>query len=167
MSLPYLLYILYWVADVIAIFYQFGRCYCLMICGNVKTTIVACCNSWLPGVICQVADGIAPCYNSFLAGDICQVADGIATVGWMCMLDGISIGRWNRHGSIQFSLSSEVVNRTSPHICGRWNLPMFLLRDGLLTLINNASFIALMRFWSSLPTILKLSMVILWPVVLK
>ena len=38
---------------------------------------------------------------------------------------------------------------------------MFLFRDGLLTLINNASFIALLRFWSSLPTILKLSMVIL------
>ena len=33
---------------------------------------------------------------------------------------------------------------------------MFLLRDGLLTLINNASFIALFRFWFSLPTILKI-----------
>ena len=96
-----------------------------------------------------------------LAGVICQVADGIATVGWMCMLDGISIGRWNCQGSVQFSLRFEVLNRTSSHICGRWNLPTFLLMDGLLTLINNASCIALLRFWSSLPTILKLSMVML------
>ena len=116
---------------------------------DVKTTIVACYNSWLAGVICQVADGIATCYNSWLAGVICHVVDEIATVGWMCMLDGISIGRWNSQGSVQFSLSSEVLNRISSHICGRWNLPMVLLRDGLLTLINNDSFIALLRFWSS------------------
>ena len=38
-----------------------------------------------------------------------------------------------------------MLNRTSSHTCGRWNLPMFLFRDGLLTLINNASFIALLR----------------------
>ena len=81
----------------------------------------------------------------FLVGVICQVADGIATVGWMCMLDGISIGRWNSQGSVQFSLSSEVLNGTASHICGRWNLPMFLLRYGLFTLINNASLIALLR----------------------
>ena len=103
--------------------------------------------------LCYVVDvktTIVICYNSWLAGVICQVADGIATVGWMCMLDGISSGRWNSQGSVQFSLSSEVLNRASSHICGRWNLPMFLLRDGLLTLINNASFTALLRFWSSL-----------------
>ena len=55
------------------------------------------------------------------------------------------------------NLSSEVLNRTSSHMCGRWNLPIFLLRDGLLTLIYSASFIALLRFWSSLPTMLKFS----------
>ena len=38
----------------------------------------------------------------------CQVADGIAT------------------GSDYFSLSYGVLNRTSSHMCGRWNLPMFL-----------------------------------------
>ena len=32
---------------------------------------------------------------------------------------------------------------------------MFLLRDGLLTIMNSASFIGLLMFWSSLPTILK------------
>ena len=122
-------------ADVIALWYVI----------DVKTTIVA-------------------CYNSWWAGVICQVADGIATVGWMYMLDGISIGRWNSQGSVQFSLSSEVLNKTSSYICDRWNLPMFLLRDGLLTLINNVSWIALLRFWSSLLTILILSMLMLWPV---
>ena len=45
---------------------------------DVITTLVAYYNSWLAGVICQVADGIATCYNRFLAGVICQVADGIA-----------------------------------------------------------------------------------------
>ena len=54
-----------------------------------------------------------------------------------------------------FILSSEVFNRTSPQICGRWYLPMFLLRGGLLTLIYRASLMVLMRFWSSLPTMLK------------
>ena len=42
---------------------------------------------------------------------------------------------------------------------GRWYLPMFLLRDGLLTLMYNASFITLLRFWSSIPTMQKFSMV--------
>ena len=46
--------------------------------------------------------------------------------------------------------------RTSSHTCGRWYLPMFLLRDGLLTLINIDSLINLERFCSSLPTMLKL-----------
>ena len=44
-----------------------------------------------------------------------------------------------------------MLNRTSSHICDRWYLPVFLLRDGLLTLMCSTSFIALLRFWSSLP----------------
>ena len=48
-------------------------------------------------------------------------------------------------------------------MCGRWYLPIFLFRDGLLTLIYRASFMVLRRFWPSLPTISKLSMVTLWP----
>ena len=62
----------------------------------------------------------------------CQVADGMATTGW-------SVGRCYCHvadgtatGSYYLSLSSEVLNRTSSHIWGRWYLPMFLFRDGLL-----------------------------------
>ena len=66
-----------------------------------------------------------------------QVADGIAT------------------GSDYSNLSSGLLSRTSSHMCGRWYLPIFLFRDGLLTLMNNASFIHLLRFWSSLPTMLS------------
>ena len=31
-----------------------------------------------------------------------------------------------------FSLSSMLLIRTSSHACGRWYLPMFLLRDGFI-----------------------------------
>ena len=57
-----------------------------------------------------------------------------------------------------FSLSSEMLARTSSHKCGRWYLPTFLFRDGSLTLMYIASLIALIWFKSSLPTILKLLM---------
>ena len=38
--------------------------------------------------------------QQLLAGVICQVADGVAIVGWMCMVDGMAIGRWNSQGSV-------------------------------------------------------------------
>ena len=59
-----------------------------------------------------------------------------------------------------FSLIFMLLIRTSSHTCGRWYLPMFLLRDGLLTLMNIDSSISLERFCSSLPTILKLLMLV-------
>ena len=55
---------------------------------------------------------------------------------------------------------------TSSQMCGSWNLPMFLLRDGSLTLINIASLMFLAILLSSLPTILKFSRDTSWPVVL-
>ena len=66
-----------------------------------------------------------------------------------------------------FILSSEMLNRISSHMWGRWCLPIFLFRDGLLTLMYIDSVISLMMFWSSLPTTLKISSVVVWPVVLK
>ena len=69
-------------------------------------------------------------------------------------------------GQFYFNLSSEVLNRTWSHMCARWYLPMFLLRDGLLTLMYNVSLMVLMRFWSSLPTILKFFIGTVWPEVL-
>ena len=50
-------------------------------------------------------------------------------------------------------------------MCGSWNLPMLLLRDGSFTLINIASLMFPAILLSSLPTILKLSRDTSWPVV--
>ena len=69
-------------------------------------------------------------------------------------------------GSFYFNFSSEVLTRTSSQTCGRWYLSTFLLRDGSLTLMYRASFIVLIWFKSSLPIILKLLMVTLWPLML-
>ena len=82
-------------------------------------------------------------------------------------------GRWNSlwvnclYYFIYFILNSEMLNRASSHMWGIWYLPIFLFRDGLLTLMYIDSFIFLMRFWYSLPTILKFSSVVVWPLVLK
>ena len=67
---------------------------------------------------------------------------------------------------LYFIFSSVVLTRTSSHTWGRWYLPMFLFRDGLLTLMYIDSFINLERLCSSLPTILKLLSVVEWPVML-
>ena len=101
------------------------------------------------------------------------VAGGIATTWWY-MADVIA--RWLMELPLQgggwqmlwpagrcylpgqfFNFSSEMLNRTSSHMCGRWYLPIFLFRHGSLTLIYRASLMVLIRFWSSLPTILKCS----------
>ena len=84
----------------------------------------------------------------------CLEADGIAYHG--C--------RWQMQ---YFNFNSDDLCRTSSHMWGRWYLPIFLFRDGSLTLMNRVSLIALVRFWSSLPIILKLLMVTLWPDMLQ
>ena len=98
---------------------------------------------------------------SLVADIICQGGRWNGLPGWvMLWSDVITIsGRWNGHRVLfYFNLSSGLLHRTSSHMWGRWYLPMFLFRDGLLTLMYGASFMALIRFWSSLPTMLKLSM---------
>ena len=111
------------------------------------------------------------------------VADGMATFvnGWHCC----HCGRWNSHWlecfprqillpwwqmlkplGHYFSLSYVLLTRTSSHMWGRWYLPMYLFRDGLLTLMNIDTLISLERFCSSLPTMLKLPGVVEWPVML-
>ena len=59
--------------------------------------------------------------------------------GGVVLADGIA-------KSAYFNLSSEMLCRTSSHMCGRWYLPIFLLRDGSFTLIYRASFMVLGRF---------------------
>ena len=65
-----------------------------------------------------------------------------------------------------FSCNSGDLASTSSRICGSWNLQMFLLRDGSLTLMNIASLMFLAILLSYLPTMLKLSRDTSWPVVL-
>ena len=86
--------------------------------------------------------------------------------GGCVVADVIASGRWKNHKVNYFNFSSEVWNRTSSQTCGRLYLLTFLLRDGSLTLMYRASFIVLIWFKSSLPTMLKLLMVTLWPVML-
>ena len=79
---------------------------------------------------------------------------------WQMLLQS---GRWNSHCRVvtvrcfyqkadgialvnYFILSLEVLIRTSSQMCGRWYLPIFLFRDGLLTLIYRASLMVLIRF---------------------
>ena len=61
--------------------------------------------------------------------------------------------------------SSEVENRTLSQMCGRLYSPILLLRVGLLTLMYITPFMALAIFCPSLSIILKLSSVVMWPVV--
>ena len=91
---------------------------------------------WLADVIAIVADGMATGWNVFKAYVITLLAD-VKTMGHY------------------FNFSSVLLTSTSSHMWGRWYLPMFLFRDGLLTLIDIDSLISLERFSSSLPTILK------------
>ena len=68
---------------------------------------------------------------------------------------------------ICFSFNSGDLSNTSSHICDSWYLPIFLIRDGSLTLISMASLMVLVMLSSSLPTMLKLLRNTSWPVVLK
>ena len=75
-----------------------------------------------------------------MADIIVMVADGMATQGWFTlsklqMLLPWWQMEWTPKGVfILLYLRYELSNRTSSHTRGRWYLPMFLFRDGLLTL---------------------------------
>ena len=71
----------------------------------------------LADVIAMVVDGMTTQGGLYLADVIATVADGITT------------------GQLYFNFSSEMFSRTSSHMCGRWNLPTFLFKDGLLALM--------------------------------
>ena len=100
-----------------------------------------------------------------MAHVIAKVADRIATKEWVQLMSNVAVvitmvaDGIATKGLFYFNLTSEVLNRTSSHMCGIWHLPKFLVRDGLLALMYNASLMVLMKFWSSLPTILKFSIV--------
>ena len=68
----------------------------------------------LADVIAMVADGMTTQGGLYLADVKAMVADGITT------------------SRLYFKFTSEMFNRTSSQMCGRWNLPTFLFRDGFL-----------------------------------
>ena len=74
---------------------------------------------------------------------------------------GVVLYTW---GSCLFFISG-VVNRSLSHIWGRCYLPMLLLMLGLLALIKMDFFMALVRLCPSVPTMLKSSTDVWWPVV--
>ena len=67
---------------------------------------------------------------------------------------------------VYLSLSSGEFISTSSHIHCSWYLPVFLFRDGPLTLMKMTSLMDLAMYWCSLATELNLSMDISCPVVL-
>ena len=106
-------------ADVIA-YVQYGWCYCL-------------CSIWLMLLPC------GRCYATRVFGlrlmllPLIDMADVIAHIvyGWCyCHVAGV-----RPLGCFYFNLSSGMLFRTSSHMWGRWYLPIFLLRDGLFTLM--------------------------------
>ena len=94
---------------------------------------------------CKVADVIAiicgrqkttKCLYVMLADVIAMVVEGITTQGGFCLADVIAmVADGITTGQLYFNFSYEMFNRTSSHMCGRWNLPTFLFRDGLLALM--------------------------------
>ena len=56
-----------------------------------------------------------------------------------------------------------VINRTLSYISLNWNLPLFLFRVGLFTLMKIDSLINLVKSCPSLPMMLKLSLVVWCP----
>ena len=88
---------------------------------------------------CHVADGIATLY--IVMADVnakwqmelpLRVDDGTWLDVITKLADGIAIGLFF---PFYVNFSSEMLCRTSPQMCGRWYVPMFLFRDGLLTLM--------------------------------
>ena len=97
-----------------------------------------------------------------LLADVIAMVEDVKTTQGVCVFGRCYSHVWLMElpqVSIYFKFSSEMLSRTSYHMCGRWYLPIFLFRDGLLTLMYKASVISLRRFWSSLPNMEKLSMV--------
>ena len=101
---------------------------------------------------------------------ICCVAYSIYRGSWCCRTNvcvtGIVSLEPRCYVVVYLSWSSGEFTSTSSHMCGNRHLPIFLFRDGSVTLMRIASLMNPAIFWSSLPTLLKLPMDISWPVVL-
>ena len=130
-----------------------------------RTMLLLCFGSWCYWTffLFVVLDVIEPCF--ILGSDVIE----LIVVG-SDVIEPMIIGGFRRYHHAwcywhYFRCNSGDLASTSSQICGSWNLPMFLLRDGSFTLMKIASLMFLAILLSSLPTILKLSRDTSWPVV--
>ena len=129
---------LFQMADVIAMILLNGWCYCHTL-SDMKpmTSVVDVVTTWL--CLADVVANVWSCGRCY-----CHLADVIAmrVEDWQVfkasVADVIATRVW-----YYFNFSSVMLFRTSSHTCGRWYLPIFLLRDGLFTLMYIASLISL------------------------
>ena len=141
-------------ADVIAI---------VVLADVLATYICYMCNRWKVTVV-----GFTTTCVEWVADVITIVTDGIATWSGTFLLWQMLLPLWQMdwpHGVSYFKFW-DVKQSLVPYV-RQMLFAYILFRDGLLTLMYIASFISVMRFWSSLPTILKFSNVAVWSVVLK
>ena len=92
---------------------------------------------------------LLPLSTFVLVDVIAMVADvitiqGVCRVVWQ-MLKPIVVDVITTSQQFILGLVSEMLNRISSQMCGRWYLPMFLFRDGLFALMYKASFMVLKR----------------------
>ena len=83
-------------------------------------------------------------------------------VGMLCWLELV----FPTTGTCLFKVRPGVLSKTLSHMWGKLNLPLFLFRVGLLTLINMNSLIFLAKQCPSLPIIWKFFWVVGWPALL-
>ena len=76
-----------------------------------------------------------------------------------CMQQGVLPQKAKTLVAVYLSLISGIFISTTSHICSSLYLPIFLFTNGALTLMRMASLGDLAMFWSFLPTMLKLSVV--------
>ena len=123
---------------------------------------------WLAGVIAMVADVIATYTYSVLADVIAMVVDVITIQGVYIVWQMLKPYMWLMELRSAFILSSVLRCWTEPYpICWQMVLANVPIRDGLFALMYRASFMVLKRFWSSLSSTVKLSMVTSWPEMLR
>ena len=78
-------------------------------------------------------------------------------MGWDVRLVGISMPN---HLGMHFKVRPGVLSKTLSHIWGKLNLPIFLFKVGLFTLINIDSLIFLAKLCPYLPIIWKFCWVV-------
>ena len=118
-------------ADVIAIVANVVTTIKQLECINIVADVIA---TWSADVIANVADVIATyfivCWLMLLPWWYMLKPHRVMLI-WQMLKPFVADVITTVSSYLKFS--SEMLSRTSSQICGRWYLPMFLLRDGLLS----------------------------------